>query len=88
MPKCRDCMPILKQENEIPFNLFLLLRDQCIMAEGNPVALILSTARAEIAAILKDKQDQDICLNRILSAHRNMLKIIYEKKEEALGKNR
>ena len=56
------------------------------MSFNGPVALILSTARNEIAKIIDGKQDQDICLNRIIAAHRNMLKIINEEKD--VGENR
>jgi len=81
-------MPALERENEIPLSLFLLLKDQCIMSDGYPIALILPTARSEISAVLPDKQDQDACLSRIIAAHKNLLEIIREKREEQLGKVR
>ena len=79
-------MPRLERENEIPLSLFLLLKDQCIMSFNGPVALILSTARNEIAKVIGDEHDQDICLNRIMAAHRNMIKRINEEKD--VGNNR
>jgi len=81
-------MPVLEIENEIPLSLLLLLKDQCIMSEGGPVALILPTARLEISKIITDEEDQEICLNRIITAHRRLLKLIYEKREDQLGKTR
>jgi len=79
-------MPALERENEIPLTLFLVLKDQCIMSFNGPIALNLLTARAEIAKVLNDEHDQDICLNRVMAAHRNMLNILNEDRD--VGQNR
>lgn len=77
-------MPPLKKENETVLSLFLLVKDQNIMADGNPVALNLAVARAEIERAIKDKNDQNAALNRILAAHRKMIGLIAEQRKEQL----
>ena len=85
-PKCEDCMPKLEIENQIPFQLFMLLRHQNIMTEGMPIALNLQTARAEINRVIKKETDQDIVLNRILIAHQKMIQTIHEDRRDKFSK--
>ena len=77
-------MPPLDRENETPLSLFVLVKDQNIMADGVPVALNLATARAEINRVVKDPEDQDECLRRIMAAHANMVKSITERRQQAI----
>jgi len=83
-PKCEECMPTLQKENEMVLNLFLLVKDQNVMAGETPVALNLAVARTEIERLIKDKDDQDVAISRILAAHRSMLNLINEQRREKL----
>ena len=83
-PRCNQCLIPLEAENKIPLEMFVLVRDQNVMAGETPVALNLEVARREIARVVKDKEDQDVVLKRVIAAHANMLRIINEKRKEKL----
>ena len=71
--RCDLCIPHLWPENEIPASVFSLVQSQHIMGFNGPVDMKIDVARAEIARMVTNPEEQDLCLYLVRQAYRDCL---------------